>query len=298
MRRTFGVTAVIGALLLLTLLVGAYAPVLQAAPVSQETPAPADTLLGLSPINSSGDWQQIQAAGVLTVGTSSGSPPFAFYTPAFELDGFDIALMQALADKLGLELALVDYAFEGLPAALQLGEIDAIAAALTVTGERAKVVDFSMPYYSSAESILAPANSALKAIDLQTQDFSGLRLGVQRGTVYEMWAKQFLIDTGRMPFANLQGFARETDIISALQQGRIDLALIDYLPAQEYLRDGGVKQVGEGQLMQQYAVAARKGSSLLPYLNLALTQLQQEGVYDALVQQLSLIHISEPTRPY
>jgi polar amino acid transport system substrate-binding protein len=283
MRKTFIGFAVIGALFLLIAFAGMYAPMLQAAPATQETPAAPDMLPGLSPINSSDDWQKIQAAGVLTVGTSSGSPPFTFYAPAFELDGFDVALMQAVADKLGLELALVDYAFEGLPAALQLGEIDAIAAALTVTAERAKVIDFSMPYYSSAESILASANSPISSIDLKTQDFSGLRLGVQRSTIYELWVKQFLIDAGRMPFANLQGFAREADLINALQQGRVDLALIDYLPAQEYLRDGGLKQVDEGQLLQQYGVAVRKGSSLLPYLNLALTQLQQEGVYDALV---------------
>jgi len=102
---------------------------LLAAPPAQEQPAPAD-MLGLSPIDSSGDWERIQATGVLTIGTSAFSPPFAFYDPAFEIDGFDVALMQAVADKLGLELAVVDYAFEGLPAALQLGNIDAIAAAL------------------------------------------------------------------------------------------------------------------------------------------------------------------------
>ncbi|MCB0059424.1 MAG: transporter substrate-binding domain-containing protein, partial [Caldilineaceae bacterium] len=257
---------------------------LLAAPPAQEQPAPAD-MLGLSPIDSSGDWERIQATGVLTIGTSAFSPPFAFYDPAFEIDGFDVALMQAVADKLGLELAVVDYAFEGLPAALQLGNIDAIAAALTETAERAKVVDFSMPYYLSAEAILAPATSPIDDIDLYKQDFTNLRVGVQRGTIYELWVKQFLIDSGRMPAANLQGFAKEADIVQALQQGRVDLGLMDLLPAQEYLRDGGLKSVGEAQLAQQYAIAVRKGSSLLPYLNLALTQVKQDGTYDALVQK-------------
>ncbi|HHY58142.1 MAG TPA: transporter substrate-binding domain-containing protein [Chloroflexi bacterium] len=275
--------ALIGVLLAAALFAVASSPGLYAAPGAQDAPAQPDTPLGLSPLDSSADWKEIQATGVLTVGTSSGSPPFAFYDAAFNLDGFDVALMQAVADKLGLELAMVDYAFEGLPAALQLGEIDAIAAALTETAARAKAVDFSMPYYTSAEAILAPAGSPLTAVDLKTQDFAGIRIGVQRGTIYELWVKQFLVDAGRMPAANVQNFAREADIIQALEQERIDLALIDLLPAQEYLRQGGVQLAGEGQLAQQYAVAVRKGSSFLPYLNLALTQLQQDGTYDALV---------------
>ena len=277
--------ALAGIVLAIVVLVVAYTPELYAAPSVQETPAQPDVMPGLSPINSSADWAKIQATGVLTVGTSSGSAPFAFYDAAFNLDGFDVALMQAVADKLGLKLAMVDYAFEGLPAALQLGEIDAIAAALTETAERAKAVDFSMPYYTSAEAILASAGSPLTAVDLKTQNFAGIRIGVQRGTIYELWVKQFLVDSGRMPAANVQGFAREADIVQALAQARIDLALMDFLPAQEYLRQGSVQLAGEGQLAQQYAVAVRKGSSFLPYLNLALTQLQQDGTYDALVDR-------------
>ncbi|HRA64938.1 MAG TPA: transporter substrate-binding domain-containing protein [Caldilinea sp.] len=284
-KKVIALLTLSGVLMVLAALTIAYTPILQAAPVAQDAPAQPEVMLGLSPINSGADWEKIQASGVLTVGSSSGSPPFAFYDAAFNLDGFDVALMQAVADKLGLELAVVDYAFEGLPAALQLGEIDAIAAALTETAERARSVDFSMPYYTSAESILAPAGSPLTAVDLKTQDFAGLRVGVQRGTIYALWVEQFLVDTGRMPSANVQGFAREMDIVQALQQGRIDLGIMDFLPAQEYLRQGGLQQVGEGQLQQQYAVAVRKGSAFLPYLNLALTQLKQDGAYDALMQK-------------
>lgn len=283
-NKGFASLAFLGVLLWVVVLI-AYAPVLQASPSVQETPAAPEMMAGLSPIDSNADWQRIQSTGILTVGTSSGSPPFTFYDAAFNLDGFDVALMQAVADKLGLELALVDYAFDGLPAELQLGQIDAIIAALTETAERAKVVDFSMPYYASAESILAAESSPLSAVNLKTDNLSNVRIGVQRGTIYELWVKQFLVDAGLMPFANLQGFARETDIVQALQQGRIDLGIMDYLPAQEYLREGGLKQVGEGQIEQQYAIAVRKGSSLLPYINLALTQIKQDGVYDELVKE-------------
>ena len=185
--------------------------------------------------------------------------------------------MQAIADKLGVELALVDYAFDGLPAALQVGQINAVAAALTMTPERAGVVDFSMPYYLSSEALLAATGSSLRNIDLNTQDFTNVRLGIQRGTVYAAWAKTHLLDSGRLPATNLQQFNREQEIVQALQEGQIDLGLMDFLPAQEYVRSGDAALAGANQILQQYAVAVRKGSSLLPQINLALTQLQQEG---------------------
>jgi ABC-type amino acid transport substrate-binding protein len=262
-------------LCLLALVAGGWrlAPPLQAAAAAQAAP----TDLGLSPLAANGDWAAVQASGVLTVGTSAASPPFAFYTADFAIDGFDAALMQAIADKLGVQLALVDYAFDGLPAALQVGQIDAVAATLTMTPERAQVVDFSMPYYLSSEAILAGASSPLKTIDLNTQDFTALRLGVQRGTIYAAWAQTHLIDAQRLPAANLQLFNREQDIVQALQEEKIDLGMMDYLPAQEYVRAGKARQVGANQVLQQYAIAVRKGSALLPQINLALTQLQQEG---------------------
>jgi len=288
-KRLLFVSLLLALLTLVTLLAAGFhlAPALQAAGMAQEEPpqtTPAAGDLALSPIASSGDWAAVQASGVLTVGTSASSPPFAFYTPDFEIDGFDAALMAAIADKLGVRLALVDYAFDGLPAALQMGQIDAVAAALTMTPQRAAVVDFSMPYYLSSEALLAPVGSLLDKVDLPAQDFTKLRLGVQQGTIYAAWAKTNLLDTGRMPAVNLQLFSREADIVQALQEGRIDLGMMDFLPAQEYVAAGEVKEVGANQILQQYAIAVRKGSSLLPQINLALTQLQQDGTLAKLHQ--------------
>lgn len=264
---------------ILAFLLGAtfwFAPGTQASSTLPQEP-PGQGSLKLSPIASNKDWETVQAAGVLTVGTSASSPPFSYYAADFALDGFEPTLLQAIAEKLGVKLALVDYAFDGLPAALQVGQIDAIASILTVTPERAAVVDFSMPYYMSSEGLLAPLNSTLKKVDLKTQDFADLRLGVQRGTIYAVWAQKNLIDSGRMPASNLQLFSREQDIVQALRDGRIDLGMMDLLPAQEYVRAEAVKDVGSNQIVQQYAIAVRKGSSLLPQINLALTQLQQDG---------------------
>ena len=68
----------------------------------QDTPAPA------------GDWDRIQQAGKLVIGTAADYPPFEFYNSDFELDGFDIALAKALGEELGVEVEFNDYAFDGL----------------------------------------------------------------------------------------------------------------------------------------------------------------------------------------
>ena len=69
MKKTFGVFAVVGALLLLMAVAVMFTPMLRAAPAAQDAPAAPDTILGLSQITRSIDLQKIQPAGVLTVGT-------------------------------------------------------------------------------------------------------------------------------------------------------------------------------------------------------------------------------------
>jgi len=262
---------------LLSVLALAGAPALIAAPPAQDGAA--------APVGSAADdWARIVQDGLLTIGTAASNPPFEYYDENFQIDGYDAALMRAVAEKLGLKISIVDYPFEGLPAALQMGQIDGIASSLTINAARAAAVDFSMPYYSSSEGVLAAASSPLSNVALSTVDLSNLRVGVQRGTVYEAWAKQAL-DNGRLAAANLRGYATEGDIVQALKAGQVELGIIDALPAQEFVRQGGVKVVGGGETQQYYGVAVRKGSTLLPQLNLAMTQLQQEGVLEKLRQK-------------
>ena len=276
-RKQIGIGISVLALLALILLASGTS-VLQAAPPAQDTPAL------LTSTDAAGDWARIQQSGKLVVGTATGNPPFEYYTAGFTIDGFDAALMQQVAQQLGVTLELKDYTFEGLPAALQLGQIDAVAAALTKTDTRATVIDFSMPYYASSDAVLAASGSPLDGFSFD-QGLSTIRLGVQRASIYEGWAQETLVKTGKLAAANLYSFARPGDMIQALKEGKIDLVMLDSLPAQEFIRQDGVKLVTEGASKQEYAVGLRKGSSLLPQLNFALTMLQQNGSMEQLRQE-------------
>ena len=76
------------------------------------------------------DWPRVQDAGKIVIGTSADYEPFEFYNSNFALDGFDIALMQELAKRMGVEVEFKDFAFDGLLDALELGQVDAAIGAV------------------------------------------------------------------------------------------------------------------------------------------------------------------------
>lgn len=87
-----------------------------------QVPRPPATTAPATPLPESpaDRWSAIQAAGKLVVGTSADYAPFAYYTPNFLLDGFDVALMREIGRRLGVGVEFKDFAFEGLLDALTL----------------------------------------------------------------------------------------------------------------------------------------------------------------------------------
>ena len=96
------------------------------APAQQPTTAPAQPTLvptkapPTTAASTDPAWDRVQANKKLIVGTAADYPPFEYYTPDLKLDGFDIALMQKIGDKLGLQVEFNDFAFEGLGSVLPL----------------------------------------------------------------------------------------------------------------------------------------------------------------------------------
>ena len=92
-------------------------------------------------------------AGVIKLGTNAAFPPFE-YVEGKNIAGFDISMGEFIAAKAGVKLDVVDMAFDSLIPALQAGSIDFIAAGMSITEERKKNVDFSVPYYASEQVII------------------------------------------------------------------------------------------------------------------------------------------------
>ena len=254
-------------------------------------PEPTPTLAPTVPPEMDDSWSRIQAAGKIVVGTSADYPPFAYYPPftyattgELHIDGLDIALMNEIGRHLGVQVEFHDLAFDGLLGALQVEQIDVAIGAISATPERQAVVDFSEVYYVGQDAILAGADATISVGSVA--DLVGHKIGVQSGSVYETWLQDNLVDTGQMPSSNLLAYARSDDAITDLAGRRVDLVVLDYLPAQRFANRGNVKIVGYSLNQQVYAIATRKGATtLLAEINQALAQLQDEGKICQLAQE-------------
>ena len=243
---------------------------------------PSDTPDTGTPVDDS--WDRVQAAGKIIAGTSADYPPFESYTGEFQIDGFDIALMDEIGRRLGVQVEYLDIAFDGLGPALSLGQIDVAIAAISRTPEREAVLDFSNVYLVSEDGALGREDSG---IVLQTlDDIPQYKVGVQRSAVYEDWVQTVFIDAGRMSPENLFAYERAEDAIRDLREGRIEVVILDAQPAQAFAEQGGVKLVGKGLNDQNYAIALPKGASALKAkLDEVITGLYNDGTIATLVNR-------------
>ena len=262
-------------LLLTAMLLAACAPI---------QPSPHGTGAGVTPAavpavvtsDAAGDWQRIRESGRLVVGTAADYAPFEDYDPSFQLGGFDPALMRAIGAQLGVEVLFKDFAREGLADALRLGQIDVAAAALTVTPELAGLVNFSRPYFAATEGIVARADHAGAVTALA--DLAGLRIGVERGSVYETWLRKELIDAGLSPTGDLIIYTTVDAAANDLAENRIDLIVTDLPAAKNIAQAKDLRVAGSGLLTQQFALGIRKGAKeLRAELNTALAALAANG---------------------
>jgi len=138
-----------------------------AAPLA-ETPTPTraskPVAIVTQPAATEDDWSRVQAAGVIQVASPLDNSPFNMYNENFKPDGFDVALMDELARRLGLRVKFMDVPFEGLLGALQLGQADAAIGAMAVTPDRLTSVDFTQTYYVGEDGVLAAPDSDISAV--------------------------------------------------------------------------------------------------------------------------------------
>jgi ABC-type amino acid transport substrate-binding protein/heat shock protein HslJ len=235
------------------------------------TPAPEDQ-----------SWARIEQAGVLRIGTAADYQPFEYYNDQRQIDGFDIALVKAMADRLGVRAEITDFAFEGLGAALQVGQVDVLISALSVTQEREAIADFSNVYYVGEDGVLAAADSDIEEVK-NLGDFAGKRVGVQKATVYEDWGQTSLVAAGIISQDQLFVYAQPVHALNDLVLDRLDLVVMDLQPATTAAIEMEVKLVGRGLQEQRFAIAAPQGSvALVEQLNNALTTLQNDGTISRL----------------
>jgi len=235
-----------------------------------------------------GSLTAIKDKGEIVVGTSADYPPFEFVNESGEYDGFDVALFREIGNRMGVEVKIQDMEFSVLISALKQGKIDAIIACMTVTPERDEQVDFTIPYYNSGDAVLIKRGSS---INLETvEDVAAYRVGVQTGTIHEEWVRDNLVVTGKMDAAGLIAFPRADQAVMDLENGQVDVVIMDLAAAKKYMNVKEVEKVMELDLSGgDPAVAVKEGArDLQKALNRIIEDLKKEGFIDQLEQDYIL----------
>jgi len=213
---------------------------------------------------------QPPAKKILKVGTSPDFPPFEFINETTnEIVGIDIDLIKLVAKRIGYEVEIVSIDFEGLIPALQAGQIDVIASGMTITEERKKVVDFTIPYWEADQAIIVVKGSTFRPANLS--DLAGKKVGVQTGTTAESLVNDYVSSTGTQ--IDVRSYTSYILAVQDLINGRIDAVVVDTPVAQTLSRMYNVEISGVIETGEKYGFAVRKGNTeLLNALNSALQE--------------------------
>ncbi|MCC2826045.1 ABC transporter substrate-binding protein [Faecalicatena orotica] len=217
------------------------------------------------------------ADGVLTMGTNAAFPPYE-YKEGDEVVGIDAEIAQALADKLGLKLEILDMDFSSLITAIQAGKIDISLAGMTVTDERKQNVDFTDSYATGVQVIIVKNDSDIKSVDDLANDKI---MGVQEGTTGHLYCSD---DYGE---DHVIAYTNGATAVQALLQDKVDCVVIDQQPAEEFVEaNEGLKILDTEYVVEDYAAAVSKDNpGLTAALNQALQELKDDGTIQSILDR-------------
>jgi polar amino acid transport system substrate-binding protein len=218
----------------------------------------------------------------IVAGTAPGFPPFEIKEGG-ELTGFDIELFEAVvAEAPGYTFdRWSEFAFESLISALTSDEIDAIAAAMTITEERQQTIAFTDPYYEADQSVLVRAGGDFQPSELG--DLAGQTLGAQTGTTGEQVIRTELIEPGDLSESNYNGYSNYVLAVTDLENGNIDAIVLDKPVAQTFADQRDVEVAFTYETGEEYGFGIRQNASeLQSALNEGLATVQENGTYEEL----------------
>lgn len=201
-------------------------------------------------------------------------PPMEFVDAKRNIVGYSVDYIDAAAKEAGFEVEHKSVAWEGIFAGLANNQYDIVASSVTITPDRAKVMDFSIPYYEVLQAVITPKDSVARSL----KDMKGKQLGAQIGT------------TGHMS-AMKQGIAVKSydeigHAVEALATGHLDGVICDDPTASNYILENAayaaklkvafIEDTGEPEY---YGFAVAKGKTeTLNLLNKGVQAVKDKGI--------------------
>ena len=214
--------------------------------------------------------------GKLTMSTNAQFPPYEMTTDDGGFEGIDVEIATAIAEKLGLELDILDMDFDSALLAVQQGKSDIVMAGVTVNEDRQLVMDFTDSYATGVQVIIVKEGS-----DVTIDNMGEGLIGTQRGTTGNIYCTDDYGEEHVMAYDD--GFTA----VQALRNGQVDCVVIDNAPAQEFVKNNaGLTILDTEYANEDYAIGLNKGNTaLLDAINTALNELISDGTVQTIIDK-------------
>ncbi len=216
---------------------------------------------------------------VVTVATSPDFPPFESLDGS-EVVGIEVDILQAITEKLGMEMKLEQMDFESVIPGVQAGKFDIGMSGITITADRQKNCDFTQPYFLASQAIVVTPDSDITC----KADLEGKTISVQTGTT----AEEYCMENGYEVLA----FAANNDAAAALTSGKAAAWVVDNEVGVALAAQQGLVVLDEAMTSEPYAFAFAKDSALTAQFDEALGELLADGTVAAIFEKYGVLYVA------
>ncbi len=250
-------------------------PTPSAAPSEAGEPSAAPSAEASEPAQGGAAFTTVEE-GKLTMSTNAAFPPYEMTTDSGEFEGIDVEIAAAIAEKLGLELDILDTDFDSALLAVNQGKSDMVMAGVSVTDDRLLVMDFSDTYATGIQVVIVKEGS-----DVTLDNLGEKMIGVQKGTTGWQYCTD---DYGE---EHVTAYDNGLTAVQALVSGKVDCVVIDNAPAQEFVKaNDGLTILDTEYANEDYSIGVDKGNTaLLDAINGALKELIADGTVQQIIDK-------------
>lgn len=215
----------------------------------------------------------------LVVASDATWPPMEYVDVNGDMVGFDIDVLKAISEEMGIEIEVRNTAWDGIFAGLKNGAYDAVCSSVTITEERKASMDFTTPYINAGQILLI--QKATKGVN-SLADMNGMAVGVQNGTTGD-----FVLDD--YPKIIRKAYDEVGFAVEDLMNGQVQGVVCDSVVAADYVLNndaykGKLMIVGEPFTEEYFGIAVNKGNDkVLAILNDGLAAITASGKLDELI---------------